>query len=67
MKHWLIEATISELEAANIGTQHGNIGNQCSDTGAQCVVSTNIGVGTTMQMSNRVTNPWDMVIFSRPV
>ena len=50
------------VQCDNIGPQpsdrHGNIGT--------ARVSADIGVGITPQMCNRVTNPWDMVIFSRP-
>ena len=47
-----------------------DIGARCSDISARLIVSgtiTNCSVGITSRMSNRVTNPWDMGIFSRPV
>ena len=53
----------------NIGARCGNIGIQCSHIGARRGVPgyiSNCSVGITLQMYNRVTNPWDMGIFSKP-
>ena len=54
-----------EAQCGDIGAWCGNTCARCSDIGAQRRVSGDIddyGVGITLQMCNRVTNPWDMGI-----
>ena len=56
-------------QCGDIGTQGGNIFALRNNIGTHRGVSGDIGdcnVGITLQMSNRVPNPSDMGIFSRP-
>ena len=60
----MLEAPMTATIGAAIAVQHQRLLWQCRHTMGH---SGNLGIGKTMWMCNRITNPCDIAIFSRPV